>query len=128
MKEKINLFMKKLKEMPDFNKVEFVFLFGSVAEKKDNKLSDIDFAVFHSGDSKERFRFRIKLLTKLPEKYDVQIFQDLPLYVRINVLKGKIIYAKNESFVYEKAYDTIKKFDDYKKYYYDYINTRKIRI
>ncbi|MEK6914725.1 MAG: nucleotidyltransferase domain-containing protein [Nanoarchaeota archaeon] len=127
MRNKINLFIRKLKEMPDFNKVEFVFLFGSVIEKINNKLSDIDFAIYHSGDSKERFKFRMKMLGNLPDNYDVQIFQDLPLYVRINVLKGKVIYAKDESFVYEKAYETIKAFDDYKKYYYDYLESRRTK-
>lgn len=120
--------MKKLNEMPDFKKVEFIFLFGSVSEKKDNKLSDIDFAVFHSGTKKERFKFRIKLLAKLSDKYDVQIFQDLPLYVRINVLKGKLIYSKDEQFAYDKIYETIKLFEDYKKYYYDYLERRPIII
>lgn len=120
--------MKKLKEMLDFDKVEFVFLFGSVPEKKDNKLSDIDFAVYHSGNKKERFKFRIKLLAKLSDKYDIQIFQDLPLYVRINVLKGKLIYAKNEQFAYDEAYETIKSFEDYKKYYYDYLERKPIII
>ena len=55
---KIKLFLKELKEMPDFNKVKFVFLFGSYAQRKQNKLSDIDFAVYYEGDGQERFKFR----------------------------------------------------------------------
>jgi len=128
IKNKINLFMGKLKEMPDFNRVKFVFLFGSFSQNKQNKLSDVDFAVFYEGDSKERFKFRLKILTKLPDGFDVQIFQDLPLYVRMEVLKGKLIYAEDLTFAYDMAYGTIKAFEDFKKYYYDYINTRKLRI
>lgn len=126
MEEQINLFLKKLKEMPDFDRVKFVFLFGSVAERKQNKLSDIDFAIYFDGDSKNRFKFRLKLLAKLPDNFDVQIFQDLPLYVRKEVLKGKLIYAKDLTFAYDVAYETIKAFEDFKKYYYDYINRRPI--
>jgi hypothetical protein len=126
--EKINNFMKKIKKMPEFRKVKFIFLYGSHAENKQNKLSDIDFAVYYEGNARERFKFRLKLLTKLPDNFDVQIFQDLPLYVRKEVLKGKLIYAKNLTFAYEVAYQTIKAFEDFKKYYYDYINTRKLKI
>ncbi len=116
--------MKELMEMPDFDSVNFVILFGSQANRKANKMSDYDFAVYYEGNAKERFNFRLKILAKLPDKFDVQVFQDLPLYVQKEVLKGKIIYAKNMGFVYDIAYETIKRFEDFKKYYYDYINTR----
>lgn len=128
MEDKIRLFLKKLKEMPDFNKVKFVILFGSYSQGKQNKLSDIDFAVYFDGDSKQRFKFRIKLGAKLPDKFDIQIFQDLPLYVRIETLKGKLIYARDETFVYDIAYKTIKSFEDFKYAYYDYINMRRTKI
>lgn len=128
MKEKIKLFMTKLREMPDFYRVKFVFLFGSFSQKKQTKVSDIDFAVYYEGDEKQRFKFRIKLSAKLPESFDVQVFQDLPLYVRIEVLKGEVIYSKDVSLVYEKAYETIRRFDDFKRYYYDYIKSRRTRL
>jgi len=126
MDKKINLFIEKLKKMPDFSKVKFVFLFGSQVNKRANKFSDYDFVVYYDGDKRKRFNFRIKLLGNLPDNFDVQIFQDLPLHVRINVFK-KLIYAKNLDFVYETAYSTIKEFEYFKKYYYDYINTRKLK-
>jgi len=124
MEKDIELFLKKLREMPNFNKVKFVFLYGSVAGKKENKLSDVDFAVYYSDAGKERFKFRLKLMAELPDNFDIQIFQDLPLYVKINVLKGKIVYSKDLGFVYDVAYQTIKAFEDFKKYYYDYIERR----
>lgn len=127
MEEKINLFMKKLKEMPDFNRVKFVFLYGSYAENRQNKFSDIDFAVYYDGESKERFKFRLSLLGKVPDNFDIHVFQDLPLFVRMGVLKGKLIYCINEELVYEIANDTIKRFEDFKGYYYDYINTRRTK-
>ncbi|MBS3075250.1 nucleotidyltransferase domain-containing protein [Candidatus Pacearchaeota archaeon] len=124
----IKLFLKKLKEMHNINRVKFVILFGSYSQGKENKLSDIDFAVYYEGNKKERYEFRKKILIKLPDIFDVQIFQDLPLYVRISVLKGKLIYMKDTKFVYDIAYKTIKDFEMFKKYYYDYINNGKIRI
>ncbi len=126
MKKEINLFMKKLKEMPDFNRVKFVILFGSRAEGRAGPMSDYDFAVYYDGDDKERYKFLIK--ANFNEKFDAKIFQDLPLYVQKEVLKGEVLYAKNRGFVYDIAYETIKRFEDFKKYYYDYIKTRKLRI
>ena len=127
MKDKIDLFLEKLKEMPNINKVKFVILFGSFSQCRQNKLSDIDFAVYFDGTPKERFKFRLKLLSKLPDDFDIQIFQDLPLYVRIEVLKGKLIYASDETFAYDIAYETLKRYEDeFKKSYEDYINFKKI--
>jgi hypothetical protein len=126
MDKKIKIFIEKLKKMPDFNRVKFAFLFGSQINGNANKLSDYDFAVYYEGSKKERFNFRLKLLASLPDKFDIQIFQDLPLYVKITVFK-KLIYAKDLDFVYDTAYSTIKEFESFKKYYYDYLNTRKIK-
>ena len=128
MKKEINLFMKKLREMPDFNRVKFVILFGSQALGKANPMSDYDFAVYYDGNDRERFDFREEILGKVSEKFDVHVLQDLPLYVQKEVLKGRVIYAVDLTFVYDYAYEIIKRFDDFKKYYYDYIKTRRLRI
>lgn len=125
MDKEIKLFMKKLKEMPDFDRVKFVILFGSKAEGRARKDSDYDLAVYYEGNKAERFTFRLK--ASEDEKFDVHIFQDLPLYVRKEVLKGKILYAEDLSFVYDVAYETIKAFEDFKKYYYDYIKYEEIK-
>ena len=119
--------MKKLKALKGFHKVKFVILFGSQTTGKANKMSDYDFAVYFEGDKKERFKFLIKLNSSLSDKFDVKIFQDLPLYVRKEVLKGKIIYTKDRSFVYDVAYQTIEEFEDFKKYYYDYIGVERMK-
>ena len=118
-------FMEKLKEMSDFDRVKFVILYGSRVSGNSNNMSDYDFAIYYEGNKKERFEFRLKLSSD--SLFDVQIFQDLPLYVRKDVLKGKLIYVKDNGFVYDVAYETIKSFESFKKYYYDYIKMRKIR-
>ncbi len=125
MDKNIKGFMKKLKKMPDFNKVKFVILYGSQASGMANKMSDYDFAIYYDGDKKERFRFLIK--ANSDKKFDAKIFQDLPLYIRKDVLKGKVLYAKDLAFVYNMAYETIKEFERFKKYYYDYIGLEKMK-
>ena len=59
--------------------------------------------------------------------YDIQIFQQLPLYIRREILKkGKILFCKNQKKLYEIAFLTIKEFSFYKKIYDFYLkNTAK---
>jgi len=47
--------------------------------------------------------------------YDIKIFQQLPLPLRMQVLKGKILYSDDLSFMYDKAYETIKEFESFKR-------------
>jgi len=125
--DKVKFFIDGLEKFSDFDRVKFIILYGSQASGKANKMSDYDFAVFYEGGKKERFNFRIRASGN--KLLDVQIFQDLPLYVKKEVLKGKVVYAKDDdlSFVGDVAYETIKAFEDFKKYYYDYIGMRKMR-
>jgi len=53
----------------------------------------VDLAVGHGGDGRERFNFRIMVLGELGDRFDVQTFRDLPLYVRVEALKGKAVYG-----------------------------------
>ena len=124
MDKNINLFMKKLKETFEFHRVKFIILYGSQTNGKASKMSDYDFAIYYEGDKKERFEFLIK--TNFNKKFDVKLFQDLPLFIRKNVLKGKLIYAEDISFTYDVAYETIKEFENFKKSYYDYIGLEMI--
>ena len=109
------------------NKIKFIILFGSASNGKNNKFSDIDLAIYYEGTKKEGYDFLIKLSGLLPDKYDIKIFQYLPLYIQKDVLTGKLVYAEDESFVYKVAYEVIKKFEDFKKGYYDYINLERIK-
>ncbi|MBU0760062.1 MAG: nucleotidyltransferase domain-containing protein [Nanoarchaeota archaeon] len=125
MDDKLKEFIGKLKGMPDFDRVKFVILFGSQAEGRARKDSDYDLAVYYEGDKDERFKFRLSVSEN--ERFDIHTFQDLPLYVRKEVLKGKVLYAEDLRFVYDVAYETIKAFEDFKKYYYDYIKYEEIK-
>jgi|SRR3989344_5100585 len=122
MQDKVKYFMSKLKKVANFKKVKFVMLFGSQITGKANPMSDYDFAIYFEGDKKEKFEFLIQ--ANFSEKFDAKIFQDLPLYVRKEVLKGKVVYTNDMGLVYEVAYKTIKEFESFKKYYYDYLQRR----
>ena len=127
LNRELNIFMKKLKSMPDFHRVKFVFLFGSYSKRDSNIMSDIDIAAYYEGNSDERFKFRLSLLGKLPDYFDVHILQDLPIFIQKEVIKGKILYSDDSDLLFEVSYNIIKRFEDFKKYYYDYIQLEPLR-
>jgi len=103
------------------NKIKFIVLYGSFAEGNQTPLSDVDIAVYYDGSKEERFKFRMKILGRVNDKFDIQTFQDLPLYIRQEVLRGKVIYFDNNRFLYEITRRTNRDFDDFKLKFYDYI-------
>lgn len=113
--------VKKIRALDRKNQVQFIILYGSLVEGKHDKLSDIDFAVGYNGDRKQRFDFRIRALAELGDKFDVQIYQDLPLYVKEEVLKGKVFYARDMKLLNEVALKTIQDLGFYKPRFLDYV-------
>ena len=109
--------IKKIKKLDRKNKVGFIMLYGSQANGKATPLSDVDVAVYYDGDEKERFKFRISLAGELSDRYDVHIFQDLPLYIRKDIIKeGKVIYKKDIKKVYEIFIKVIREFSFFEKH------------
>ena len=102
-------------------RVQFIVLFGSVAEGKSNSLSDIDIAVYYDGTSKERFVFRMSVLGALPGKCDVHIFQDLPVGVQKEVISGKVLYSRNFQFIFNEYLKVIRSYHRFEKYINCYI-------
>ncbi len=101
-----------------------IILFGSYLKNK-KYARDVDICVILEGkkDAKKFFRKRMDYLSRIPDKFDIQIFQLLPLNVRIGVLReGKILYLRNKSEIYNIAYETIKDYALFENYYKDYIN------
>lgn len=105
---------KKIKAIGG-DKVRFVILYGSAAKGLLTKLSDIDIAVFYIGDKSERFEFRKKILGRVSNEFDIQIFQDLPLYIQKDVLStGEVIYSVDYRETFEIFMKIIRGFEDFK--------------
>ncbi len=114
--------LERMSTIEGFKKVRFIILYGSVAEGREKAGSDIDLAVYYDGGREEASRFRFAVLSELADdRYDIQIFSHLPLYIRTEVLRGKVLYCPDERFLYDVAYRTIREFDDFKHRLYDYI-------
>ena len=116
---------RKILNLDEKKHIKFIFLYGSVAQKKNTPLSDIDIAVYYKGSSAERFTFRKKALGNLPDKVDLQIFQDLPLVVQKEVIAGKPIYAPDEEFMISECIKVTREFSSFEKYYNMYIENLK---
>ena len=86
--EMIERFMRTIRAMSDFDRVEFVILYGSESKGEARVNSDVDICVYYrADDERDMSRFRLRLLSELPgDRFDVQIFQLLPLYVRVEVV------------------------------------------
>lgn len=114
-----------LKQAKKDREVIAVFLYGSFARGEQRKDSDIDLClVLKENYPKSKFTAkRLEYLKNVSENIDIQIFQQLPLYIRKEILKGKILLSKNEDRTYELVYKTIKEFENFRKYYYNYLNS-----
>jgi predicted nucleotidyltransferase len=120
--------MRQLQQVPGFEHIQFIILYGSAAGNCMNRESDIDLCVYYEGSSGDAAQFRHRALSNLPgSRYDIQIFQQLPLYVRIEVIRGLPVFVRNTRFLYERAIDTLRDFEDFKHRLYDYTGQARIQ-
>lgn len=114
---------KILKVARQDDEVLAVFLFGSAARREEHETSDIDICLILKpgrysslGLSEKRFEY-LKVFD-----LDVQIFQQLPIYIRIKVIKeGKKLFCANEDELYQSVFNTITEFEDFRGIYRDYL-------
>ena len=122
--EKIDMDVQKIIALGG-PKVRFVILYGSANEGRMKEDSDIDISVYY--DDADASEFRLKVLSDLfDDIYDIKIFQQLPLPIRMQILKGKVLHEDDTTFIYDKAYETIKEFESFKRGYYDYLGIEPI--
>jgi predicted nucleotidyltransferase len=99
-----------------------LLLFGSYA--RNEKFSDIDVCVVLKPEKFNPLflsKKRLKYLTALPN-LDIQIFQQLPLYIKMRVLKdGKTILCKNQDLLYDLTISTVRQFEYFKPRYLSYL-------
>ena len=114
IRQKIIKIIDKIKSLGG-EKLRFIILYGSIVKGKMTNLSDIDIAVYYHDDKKERFKFRMKVLGRIDDKFDVQIFQDLPLYVQKDIVSsGEVIYYSDYREIFKIYMKTIRDFEHFK--------------
>ncbi|ALM74145.1 type VII toxin-antitoxin system MntA family adenylyltransferase antitoxin [Thermococcus barophilus] len=123
---KIEDAVRRILDLDKEEKFKFIILYGSHARGEARKDSDVDLCIYYDGTKREAFEFRMKILGELPDNYDVQIFNLLPIFLRRECLKGVVLFCRDWGFLYDIAYKTIEEFEDFKRYYYDYIGLEAI--
>lgn len=100
-----------------------VILFGSHARGEGGAASDLDICLVlwpRSHSDLELSRKKLEYLVSFD--FDIQIYQQLPLYIRRRVLKeGKVLFCRDEAKLYELAFRTAQEFEDFKRIYYGYL-------
>jgi len=115
MKEIASIIRKAKKD----KSVLAVILYGSVARKQPAR--DVDICIVLHPQSKSSIFKRLQY-TPTSEKYDVHIFQSLPLYVQQRILaEGKVLYCRNRSALYDLAFQIIREFDLFEPHYRSYL-------
>ena len=116
---------KNIEKAKKDKKIIAVALYGSSLKGKGR---DIDICIFldKKYSNIKMSKKKLEFLKINNEDKDIQIFQQLPIYIRIRIIKdGEIIHCKNSDLLYDIAFDTMKEFGFYKKIYDLYLQEVK---
>ncbi len=93
-----------------------VLLYGSVVTGESNERSDIDICVVAPSASDRVELSRWILSNVRAERYDVRVFELMPLYLKMDVVEqGVVIYSSDIYELYEYFYTFRKLWDDQKR-------------
>lgn len=101
--------------------VVFAYLYGSMARGKENKLSDIDIAVYIDESKKPAsgtFGYRSELITELQSlvkrEVDLVILSEVSILLAVNILKnGKLLFTKSKKKRIEFHKNIMRKYLDF---------------
>lgn len=93
----------RLEAIGSFEHLVAVWLFGSQANGEAMEGSDIDIACYYDLTTEQL----VRLAGRLPERYDAEVFQLLPLPVRKQVLGGEVLWTRDIDTVYDVAIETL---------------------
>ena len=113
-KEEVKRRVKKDFE-PLHDDVLGILLYGSLAAGEDSERSDIDISIV-APVIDDKIGFSRRILSNVRDaRYDVRVFELMPLYLKAEVVeKGEVIYTKNIFKLYEYFYYFRKIWDDQK--------------
>lgn len=106
----MNTLLKNLeKDLEEIkNNVFAILIYGSYAGGKAHNRSDIDVCIVAKNNEKEKINHLFKQILRISaknEKYDIKIFEQIPLFLKMEVIEnGKVIYAKDLSELEEYFY------------------------
>ncbi len=102
-----------------------VMLYGSEARQEQISTSDIDICLVLNPltqYAKKDIHSQKRLEYLKDFAFDIQVFQQLPLYIRRRVLKeGRVLFVRDERILYELAWRTAQAFDDFRHIHSAYL-------
>ncbi|MBU1102958.1 MAG: nucleotidyltransferase domain-containing protein [Nanoarchaeota archaeon] len=111
-----------IREVKNDVEVIAVLVFGSYARGEEYRDIDVCLVLDKKYSNLRMSKKKLRYSSILASKFDVHVFQQLPIYIRKRILEdNKIVLCKNEDLLYEIAFSTIKEFEFYKKIYYTYL-------
>jgi len=112
--------------------VLLAYVFGSKAKAEDNKMSDVDIAVFLDKEPnlKEELSLRSSVSASLgTEKLDLVTLNNAPPFIKhVVATEGKLIYEKYKGLSKNFSTKTLAEYEDTKYIRSVYINSFKYRL
>lgn len=93
-----------------------IFLFGSYRKSQNTNRSDVDICIVAPNEKPhELISFILQNINIDINKYDIRLFSELPLYIKVHIMEdGILIYSPNELDLFEFFYLYQKLWDDQK--------------
>ena len=117
--EKVKEFLQKQEH------IELAYLFGSVAQRRSGKLSDVDLAILldESLDRKEKFNLNLRLISDLEDilktdRLDLVIMNDAPYSLNYEIIKANHpLFIRDENIKVDFEHYILSRYLD--RQYYD---------
>lgn len=91
-----------------------VLLFGSAARGEPYR--DLDVAVVARPGTRDTWDVLMRYASDDP-RIDVKVFQDLPMHVRIRVLRdARPLFVRDEDLLYRIAFETTREWEDFREF------------
>jgi predicted nucleotidyltransferase len=112
----LNQIFDDFSEIIKNKKILGILLYGSYIKERNTNRSDIDICVVAPNeDMYELVSYLLQNINVNAKKYDIRIFNELPLYIKIHVIQhGVLIYSSNKLDLYEYFYIYRKLWEDQK--------------
>lgn len=109
-----NKVIKEIREKADLTKnkkIVAVYLFGSIVSGKFGNFSDIDVCII--GENLE-FDEMAKIHGEFSENYDVSFFDEMPIWIKMRVLKGIPVIVNDNEKLYDISFMALAEYEDFK--------------
>ena len=78
--ERINEVVESIMALHGSENLEFIYLYGSVAQGKSHAGSDIDICICHAGNEQEAYKFLLSVMSAINSSiFDLKLLRQLPL-------------------------------------------------